>query len=57
MVLSFNFIERKESLVYIWIFRVFWCFLLKFLTHLVEVASWRILVTALMVILILSQLV
>jgi hypothetical protein len=22
--MSFNFIERKESLAYIWIFRVFW---------------------------------
>jgi hypothetical protein len=28
--MSFNFIERKESLFYILIFRLFWYFLLKY---------------------------
>jgi hypothetical protein len=55
-VMRFKFIEREESLVYISIFRVFWYFLLKFLTHLFEIESWRIPVIDLMVILILTQL-
>jgi hypothetical protein len=54
--ISFNSIERKESLVYIWIFRVFRYFLLNFLTHLVEIATRRISVIALMDVLILSEL-
>jgi hypothetical protein len=54
--MNFNFIEWKQSLVYIKIFRVFCYFLLKCLTYLNEIASWRISVIALMVVLILSQL-
>jgi hypothetical protein len=54
--MCFNFIEREDCLVYILIFRVICNFLLNVLANLVEIASWRIAVTALMVILILTQL-
>jgi hypothetical protein len=53
---EFHFYGKKGKPCLIWQFQVFWYFLTKFLTHLVEFASWRILVIALMVILILYQL-
>jgi hypothetical protein len=54
--INFKSMERKEGLVYIKIFRVLWCFLLKCLTNLFEIAYCRISVFALMVILIITQL-
>jgi hypothetical protein len=53
-IYEFQLYRKKESLVYIRIFLVFWYFFMNFMAHHVEIASWRITLIALMVILILS---